>query len=203
MFYFPCIASAKKYVLNTIVSGYDLYEKKNKDLREYYIIMPGYKGHLVGGIIAFGLLFVGLMSIFMSQQPSHLMMGEWLLCTLAGALFPDIDVKSKGQKYFYYVVLVGIVVLAYQQQFQMLTCFSVVMITPMLVRHRGIFHSPRFVIALPLLVWVVIATLLPQKASHFFVDTLFFIGGALSHLWLDFGTRQFLSRLLPRRKKRW
>ncbi len=164
--------------------------------------MPGYKGHLVGGIIAFGLFFLGLMGLVIIQQPSHLMIVEWLVCTLAGALFPDIDVKSKGQKYFYYVVLVGVVVLAYQQQFQMLTCFSVVMITPMLVKHRGIFHSPRFVIGVPLIVWIVVAALLPQQASRFFIDTLFFIVGALSHLWLDFGTRQFLWKLFPR-KKRW
>jgi len=165
--------------------------------------MPGYKGHLVGGIIAFGLLFIALMSLIFTQQPSHVMIGEWLLCALAGALFPDIDVKSKGQKYFYYVALVCLMVLAYQQRLQMLTCFSFVMITPMLVKHRGIFHSPRFVIALPLLVWIIIATVLPQRSSQLFVDTLFFIGGALSHLWLDFGTRQFLWKLFPRKKKRW
>lgn len=165
--------------------------------------MPGYKGHLVGGIIAFGLLFVALMNFIFTQQPSLLTVGEWLMFALAGALFPDIDVKSKGQKYFYYVVLVCLFVLAYQQQFQMLSCFSFVMVTPMLVRHRGIFHSPRFVIALPLTVWIIIATLLPQRSLQFFVDTLFFIMGALSHLWLDFGTWQFWSKLLPRKKKRW
>jgi membrane-bound metal-dependent hydrolase YbcI (DUF457 family) len=122
---------------------------------------------------------------------------------LAGSLFPDIDVKSKGQKYFYYVAFICLFVLAYQQHSQMFTCFSFLMITPMLVKHRGIFHSPRFVIALPLLVWVVVATLLPQRSSQLFVDTLFFIVGALSHLWLDFGTRQFLWRLFPRKKKWW
>lgn len=165
--------------------------------------MPGYKGHLVGGIIAFGLLLFGLIGLVIVPEPSYMVLGEWLLCALAGALFPDIDIKSKGQKYFYYVALIGVCVLAYQQRFQMLACFSFVMITPMLVRHRGIFHSPRFVIALPLIVWIIIAALLPHKAMHLFIDTLFFIVGALSHLWLDFGTRQFLWRLFPRKKKRW
>jgi hypothetical protein len=165
--------------------------------------MPGYKGHLVGGIIVFGLLLVVLMHLIFTQQPSHLVMGEWLLCTLAGALFPDIDVKSKGQKYFYYVAFVCLAVLTYQQRFQMLTCFSFVMITPMLVRHRGIFHNPWFVIVLPLVVWIGVASLLPHKATYLFIDTLFFIGGALSHLWLDFGTRQFWSKLLVRSKKKW
>ena len=163
--------------------------------------MPGYKGHLVGGVIAFGLLFFGVMSAIV-PEPSRFTIGEWLLFALAGCLFPDIDIKSKGQKYFYYVVLVCFIILAARQRFQMLTCFSFIIITPMLVRHRGIFHSPRFVIALPLLLWIVVAMSMPQLATQFFVDMLFFITGALSHLWLDFGTRQMMSRLLTRRKKR-
>ena len=117
--------------------------------------MPGYKGHLVGGVVAFGLLFAVLMYLICTQQPSHLMIGEWLLCSLAGALFPDIDVKSKGQKYFYYVVFIFLAFLAAQQRFQMLTCFSFIAITPMLARHRGIFHCQWFVITVPLLFWIV------------------------------------------------
>jgi len=163
--------------------------------------MPGYKGHLVGGIIAFGLLFFGIMSAFIPVA-SRFNIGEWLLFALAGSLFPDVDVKSKGQKYFYYIVLVCLVVLAVRQQFEMLACFSFIVITPMLVRHRGIFHSPRFVIAVPLLVWVMVALSLPKIATPLFFDTLFFIAGALLHLWLDFGTRQMMYKL-TRTKKRW
>lgn len=164
--------------------------------------MPGYKGHLVGGIIAFGLLFFGMISAIVPGA-SHLTIMEWLLFALAGSLFPDVDVKSKGQKYFYYVVLVCFIVLTMRQQLEMLTCFSFMVITPMLARHRGIFHSPRFVIIVPLLTWMMIAASMPQLATQFFFDTVFFITGALSHLWLDFGTRQFLSKLLGQRKKRW
>src|SRR5438309_2217826 len=63
--------------------------------------MPGYKGHLVGGTVAFGLLFFALVGVVV-RQPSMLIAGEWLLFALAGSLFPDIDIKSKGQKYFYF-----------------------------------------------------------------------------------------------------
>lgn len=164
--------------------------------------MPGYKGHLVGGIIAFSLLFFGVIAFFIPEV-SHFTIGEWLFFALAGALFPDIDVKSKGQKYFYYVVLMCLVVLVVRQQYEMLTCFSFIVITPMLARHRGIFHNPHFVIAMPLIVWIIIAMLAPTTAKPLFFDTVFFIAGALSHLWLDFGTRQILYKLLPRRKKRW
>jgi len=161
--------------------------------------MPGYKGHLVGGVIVYGLLFFGLMSIV---RPSMLTSCEWLLFALAGSLFPDIDIKSKGQKYFYYVIFLFFIVLAMRQRFEVLTCFSFVAIVPMLARHRGIFHSPRFVIAIPLILWIMVAVSMPKISGQFFFDILFFITGALSHLWLDFGTSQMLRRLLSRKKYR-
>ncbi len=158
--------------------------------------MPNYKGHLVGGIIAYGVLFF---AVFAAQKPSLLIAGEWLLFTLAGALFPDIDIKSKGQKYFYYVVLLFFIIIAARQQFKTLACCSFIIISPMLVRHRGIFHNPLFVIIMPLLVWVFIGRALPHISQQLFCDTLFFIMGALSHIWLDLGTSQMVRKLLARR----
>lgn len=164
--------------------------------------MPGYKGHLVGGTVAFGLFLFMLASVLIIH-PSALTLGEWLAFTLAGALFPDIDVKSKGQKYFYYVVFLAFAALAVQQRFEMLTCFSFVAITPMLAKHRGIFHNPLFVITVPLLLWLLVSVSFPKISTRFFFDMLFFVVGALSHLWLDFGTRQMIYRSLVRKKKRW
>lgn len=165
--------------------------------------MPGYKGHLVGGTIAFGLLFFGFMGVAIIQQPPMLTVFEWFLFALAGSLFPDIDIKSKGQKYFYYVIFLFFIILAVHQRFEMLTCCSFITITPMLARHRGIFHSPRFVIIAPLLLWIMVSTAMPKVSTQFFFDILFFITGALSHLWLDFGTRQMMGRLFSSKKKRW
>jgi membrane-bound metal-dependent hydrolase YbcI (DUF457 family) len=163
--------------------------------------MPNYKGHLVGGIIAYGLLFFG---IFAVQKPSMLVASEWLLFTLAGALFPDIDVKSKGQKYFYYVVLLFFIGCVATQRFDMLACGSFIVISPMLVRHRGIFHNPWFLMVMPLIMWFVVGTIFPRLSQRFFCDTLFFIVGAFSHIWLDFGTSQMLKRLFfIKKKNRW
>jgi uncharacterized membrane protein YhhN len=164
--------------------------------------MPGYKGHLIGGIIAFGLLLCALMTVIL-KQPSMLTAGEWLLFALAGSLFPDIDIKSKGQKYFYYGVFLFFIVLVVRQCFEMLCCFSFIIITPMLARHRGIFHSPRFVITIPLIFWIFISISIPRISYQLFFNMLFFIVGALSHLWLDFGARQMILRLLTRKKTRW
>jgi len=63
--------------------------------------MPNYKGHLAGGVVTYCVVLCALVG----TAPSFMTAGEWLLFTLAGALFPDIDIKSKGQKYFYYLVL--------------------------------------------------------------------------------------------------
>jgi len=165
--------------------------------------MPGYKGHLAGGVIAFGMLFFVLVAIVVIKKPSMLTAVEWLLFALAGSLFPDIDIKSKGQKYFYYGVFLFFIVLAVRQRFEMLCCFSFIIITPMLTRHRGIFHSPRFVITIPLILWIFVSISMPRIMYQLFFDMLFFIVGALSHLWLDFGARQMIRRSLTRKKTRW
>lgn len=162
--------------------------------------MPSYKGHLMGGLVVYGVIFVGLVG---TTNPSLLTAGEWLLFTLAGALFPDIDIKSKGQKYFYYVFFLFFIVLVAKEQFHTLTCCSFIIMLPMLVRHRGIFHSPWFVITMPLLVWSLISIAMPKIAQHLFFNILFFITGALSHIWLDFGTSQMLRRLLIKKRNRW
>ena len=164
--------------------------------------MPGYKGHCVGGVIAFGLLFLVLVPAII-KQPSMVTMGEWLLFALAGSLFPDIDIKSKGQKYFYYVIFLFFMILVMNRRFEIISCFSFIIITPMLARHRGIFHSPWFVITMPLLLWAFVSMFIPRISQQFFFDMIFFIVGALSHLWLDFGVRQMIRRLLPRKKARW
>jgi hypothetical protein len=66
--------------------------------------MPGYKGHLTGGLLAGGLA-IGAAVILgrLAYAPLHLagLMGFCLL----GALFPDVDTDSKGQNLFYTVLI--------------------------------------------------------------------------------------------------
>lgn len=150
--------------------------------------MPGYKGHLVGGTVAFGITLFLLRSYCSSMFTA----GRWLGCALAGSLFPDIDVKSKGQKYFYWVILLAVIVIIMQRRFEWLAMVSVLSVTPMLVKHRGIFHRLWFVIALPITFWLGTHFYSPVFAQGVFFDVLFFIAGAISHLWLDVGPRRML-----------
>lgn len=160
--------------------------------------MPNYKGHLVGGTIVYlFILFICIGTIKLSLLSAI----EWFLFTLAGSLFPDIDTKSKGQKYFYFGALLLFIFLTAQKQFQMVTCCSFIIMTPLLVRHRGIFHNPLFVIFVPLCVWVIIYSLIPRISHRFFLNMLFFIAGALSHIWLDLGTSQMMRKIVGKRKR--
>ena len=149
--------------------------------------MPGYKGHLVGGIIAFGLLLFGLIGLVIVPEPSYMVLGEWLLCALAGALFPDIDIKSKGQKIFYWILLFLYIYLFVQRHLMVLGVFSIIGISPMLVKHRGIFHKWWFIIAMPVVLAVIASNYFPCYTGMICCDALFFIVGAFSHLILDFG----------------
>ncbi len=151
--------------------------------------MPGYKEHLLGGAAAFGVTF----AIIGSCCASRLTAGEWLLCSLLGSLFPDVDIKSKGQKVFYSILLVVLIVLIIKQRLDLLAGLSLCAVVPLIVRHRGIFHNPLFVAALPFTVWFLLQTVFPDYKHILFYDTLFFVVGAISHLILDRGLKRAFS----------
>lgn len=151
--------------------------------------MPGYRGHLVGGLVTFSILLVVVSRVC---QPTVIAMAEWLGLCLAGCLFPDVDTKSKGQKYFYWSVFFALIFLAYKKCFDMLILVSLVSIIPMLVNHRGLFHRIWFLIGMPFALWYVLSFQCPAYSMHLLFDTIFFVAGALSHLWLDVGLRRML-----------
>lgn len=144
--------------------------------------MPGYKGHIVGGIGAFA---VTLIFITKSYTPTHITLLQWFCVTILGALFPDVDIKSKGQGIFYKIIFLCLVLFYCKQDWQLFTATSFIAILPVLVRHRGIFHKTWFVIAVPLLFAYAGASSFPAYKTMFIINALFFVSGALSHLFLD------------------
>lgn len=161
--------------------------------------MPNYKGHIAGAVITFVIVLYLLIGLSSSLSRAF----EFLFFTVAGALFPDIDIKSKGQKYFYYAVFLFFIILAIKKRFEIMSGLSFIIITPMLVRHRGVFHSPRFVIMIPLIAWIIVSMLFPAVSQRFLYDILFFIAGALSHIWLDLGMSHMMGKLFRKKKKLW
>ncbi len=153
--------------------------------------MSGYKGHLAGGLVAYGLV-LSAAQVLQMLNPSPLTAAEWLGFTLAGALFPDIDIKSKGQKYFYSVLFILFIILIGTHHIELVAILGLLAVIPMMVRHRGIFHRTWFVIVLPVACALVCSTYSTVDCTILLHDAFFFILGALSHLVLDLGVRRTL-----------
>lgn len=151
--------------------------------------MPNFKGHLAGGVFIYLVFFYWIVS---NQTVSLTTSLEWLLFALAGSLFPDVDTKSKGQKIFYWIVLFLAALLLSMNHIQAFVILGFISLFPLLVRHRGIFHRTWFVILVPSLVAAFCCMYMPNCGIIIFYDTLFFILGALSHLWLDVGIKGML-----------
>ncbi len=152
--------------------------------------MPQYKTHLAGGIIAF---LVTAFCVSQMVHPTVPVLFEWMLCTLIGSLFPDVDIKSKGQLSVYWLIslLVGYYIL-FRHDYRIAAWISFLAFLPLLVRHRGIFHSFTFIIFIELIGFCFIAIYVPQVARIVAYDLIFFTSGVLSHLLLDYGIRRFL-----------
>lgn len=155
--------------------------------------MPNYKGHLVGGACVYA-GFLYLLTLFCIPTVSLSLAFEWLLCALAGALFPDIDVKSKGQKYFYWVIFGLALFLLLKRKIKIAVALTVFSLLPMLCKHRGIFHRAWFVVLLICTATVLLILNFPNCQRLIAFDALFFTIGALSHLWLDLGLRGLFRR---------
>ncbi|HEX2977832.1 MAG TPA: metal-dependent hydrolase [Candidatus Babeliales bacterium] len=152
--------------------------------------MPGYKTHLVGGVVSFGL--VVFIAGFLSASFSTLF--EWLCCACLGALFPDIDIKSKGQQLFFRVTAVVFVVLLWQRRITDVAIMSTIALIPLTVKHRGITHSMWFIGALCAMIFTIVACTAASYLTMVFFDLLFFFAGAFSHVLLDFGPRKLFFR---------
>jgi len=148
--------------------------------------MPGYKAHLAGGAVAYGLTLY----LLRGYCSSVFLTVEWLFFALAGSLFPDIDTKSKGQTFFYRILFIVLILLALQRKFFSVGVLSVFAIVPIISRHRGLFHKFWFVVGVSLVGAIAVSLYVPEYCKIIMFDTLFFIVGIVSHLILDLGFRR-------------
>ncbi len=143
--------------------------------------MPSYRGHLIGGVVTY---IVVLQGIQYAQPNAHVIFQGFLFCLL-GSLFPDIDVKSKGQKVFYSLLLLFLLYCLYMQKWIIFTSLSLLGIVPMLVRHRGLFHQIWFLLFLTLVMMVCMSSLQKSYSAILLANCCFFFAGCLSHVVLD------------------
>lgn len=145
--------------------------------------MPGYKIHILGGAVTCGCL-IKLFSHY-GIDPTPLVACQWFGATILGSLFPDVDIKSKGQGIFYKAMFVCLLILLWKRQLYLFVLASFLALVPVLVRHRGIFHQVWFVVVVPFLVAFAAGSSFPCYKTLFFYQATFFCAGALSHIVLD------------------
>lgn len=163
--------------------------------------MGGYRAHLSFSTCVFFLL---LIIFFAKSGPSLLLVGELFCVTLLGSLFPDVDIKSKGQKFMYTALFICMIPSIIQGNFMLVALILWISLIPMMVRHRGIFHDPLYVTFFISCIWYVLSIYRNDFAQKIFLHTIFFIIGAQSHLLLDYGLAYYAKKLFRFPiKKRW
>jgi len=102
--------------------------------------MPGYKGHLTGGLVAGGLAIgAAVITGRLAHAPVYLtgLMGFCLM----GALFPDVDTDSRGQNLFYAVLIAVEGTLIYRHHYRWGAWLGLCAMLPALGHHRGWTHT--------------------------------------------------------------
>ena len=161
--------------------------------------MAGYQKH-----IGFGIFFYVIFTIMLYHflKPSPLLMVELLCVTIFGSLFPDIDIKSKGQYVLYVMLCIMTMPLYYLGYEQCIIWILWCALIPHIVKHRGIFHNPLFLGLMLIVIWCTIHCI-NHAFSYFLLPHFFyFFGGNCSHLILDYGFYEFLQRLQGKKHKK-
>lgn len=167
--------------------------------------MPNFKGHLTGGIATYLFILMLASQLTLRIYTNYSEMFLWLGLCLLGALFPDIDIRSKGQKIFYAILLLVLVWSIAYQQWSVLSVASIVSVIPLISRHRGISHNLWFILIIPMIIPITISYKGFQLTKASLFAYIFFVAGAISHLVLDFGLVRFWRRSFPKsyRYRRW
>jgi len=143
--------------------------------------MPSYRVHLIGGLVT----YLAILQTIKHMNISGFVVAQGLLFCLLGALFPDIDVKSKGQKVFYSILFGLLIWILYKKMYCLFVVMSFLGIIPILVRHRGIFHHIWFLFSMAVLMsWAAKSWCGPLEQTMLY-NSWFFFAGTVSHVVLD------------------
>ena len=145
--------------------------------------MASGKGHLFGGFV-FLLLFIHIDSNYF-YRPSTIDLILYLAIGMMFAVWPDVDIKSYGQKFFYIIFFMVDVFLIYSQEYKIAAYFGLIIILPILAKHRGWTHSTpaMFLVPAPLLLYPMYVTNTFDLSGFPFYSAA--LTGYFSHLLLD------------------
>jgi membrane-bound metal-dependent hydrolase YbcI (DUF457 family) len=151
-----------------------------------------YKGHMIGALL---FLIASLMMLAAAGyyiKPLFIM--QAIFFVILGALFPDIDTKSKGQKLFYAVLFIVVIGLLVYKRYYAGLALALLGFCPLFVNHRALFHTFWFSGVVVIVLVLGCHFYCPAYTNAGIRNGLFFLVGVLSHLILDFGPRKFLTK---------
>lgn len=143
--------------------------------------MPGYKAHLLGGSVT----YLVILQLIKGSNPTVSVLAQGYVFCILGSLFPDVDIKSKGQNLFYLFALIMLCCFLYYERIDLFIGLSLGVFTPLLVKHRGLFHKAWFLIAISFFMGILVDSFHTQPCTWAIKNALFFLTGALSHIVLD------------------
>jgi membrane-bound metal-dependent hydrolase YbcI (DUF457 family) len=146
--------------------------------------MPGYKGHITGGVVAGGLAAGAAFILNHTENPPYLaaIMGFGML----GAMFPDSDTDSKGQNLLYTIFVIIDGVLLYKHAYTLAAWLGFAAMLPALGHHRGWTHSWLAMVLVGSPILIIPAFLFGNNPVAVYMPLyLSFTLGYFSHLLLD------------------
>ena len=146
--------------------------------------MASGKGHILGGLVFLWLFLTILANFFF--VPSAMEIIIFAAIAVMFSLWPDVDIKSIGQKVFYTIFFVTDAILVfYFQDYKTAAFFGLLIILPILAKHRGWTHSRLTAVLLPtpllLVPMYVFEGSLAQGIPYYFAA----VTGYFSHLFFD------------------
>jgi len=155
--------------------------------------MPNYKKHLFYALVVYYLIL--LFILFYGQSVFDLNNAIiWLLAILSGSLFPDIDIKSKGQRLFYFIFLFIVILSLICKNYHIAISITLFSFVPILAKHRGLFHNVWFLIMVILIVSKILINYFPEYRNLILSSCAFFAIGAKLHIFLDFNYKKLFKK---------
>ena len=146
--------------------------------------MASGKGHLLGGGVFLWIFLTVMANYFFVPTPIEIVIYASIIILFS--LWPDVDIKGLGQKVFYTIFFItDIILIFYFQNHKAASYFGLLIILPILAKHRGWTHYRITAILLPLPLMIVPLVVFEGTLLDGIPYYCAAVTGYFSHLFFD------------------
>ncbi len=145
-----------------------------------------FKGHITGGIVT-GAALTGSAILFsepLGVPAPPLVLVQIFSITVFFSLFPDLDISSIPQRWFFRAIFIILLGLSYYEHYEEATLLALVAITPLLDHHRSWTHNIFSVLLFPVVMAGIYEYLLMKKQFFYQWSMDQLISHLHNHIWL-------------------